>query len=98
MCIECGKSKKKRKNREKIKDRERKILVNSVHNNSERRDLGDHRVPVSLQLRLLVGILFYRHRQLRVHQEVLLEDRLLLIAPIVGKIIKENVGDLQMLV
>ena len=27
-------------------------------------------------------------------QEVLLEDRLLLIAPIMGKIIKENVGDL----
>ena len=92
------KEQKKRKNREKIKDKERKILVNSVHKNSERIDLGDHRVPVSLQLRLLVGILFYRHRQLRVHQEVLLEDRLLLIAPIVGKIIKENVGDLQMLV
>ena len=55
-------------------------------------------VPVSLQLRLPVGILLYQHRQLQVHQEVLLEDKLLLIAPIVGEIIKENVGDLQVLV
>ena len=53
---------------------------------------------VSLQLRLPVGILLYRHRQLRVHQEVLLEYKLLLIAAIVGKIIKENVGDLLVLV
>ena len=67
------------------KDRERKILVSPVHNNSKGRDLGDHRVPVNLQLRLSVGILLYRHSQLRVHQEVLLEDRLLLIAPIVEK-------------
>ena len=84
--------------REKIKDRERKIQVSSVHNNSKGRDSGDHKVLVSLQLRLPVGILLYRHRQLRVHQEVLLEDRLLLIASIVRKIIKENVGDLQVLV
>ena len=32
------------------------------------------------------------------HQEVLLEDRLLLIALIVGKFIRENVGDLQVVV
>ena len=31
-----------------------------------------------------VGILLYQHRQLRVHQEVLLEDRLLPITPIAG--------------
>ena len=55
-------------------------------------------VPISLQLRLLVGILLYQNRQLRVHQEVLLEDRQLPIAPIVGEIIKENVGDLHVLV
>ena len=97
MCIECGKSKERGK-REKIKYRERKILVSPVHNNSKGRDSEDHRVPVSLQLRLPVGILLYRHRQLRVHQEVLLEDKLLLIAPIMEKIIKENVGDLQVLV
>ena len=94
MCIECG----KRKKREKMKDRERKILVSLAHNNSKGIDSGDHKVPVSLQLKLPIGILLYRHRQLRVHQEVLLEDRLLLIAPIVGKIIKENVGDLQVIV
>ena len=97
MCIECGKSKEIGK-REKIKDKERKISVSPVRNNIKGRNSADHRVPVSLQLRLLVGILLYQHRQLRVHQEVLLEDRLLLIAPIVGKIIKENVGDLQVLV
>ena len=89
---------KKEEKERKIKDRERKIQVSPVHNTSRGRDSGDHRVPVSLQLRLPVGILLYRHRQLRVHQEVLLEDRLLLIASIVGKIIKENVGDLHVLV
>ena len=77
---------------------EKEIPISPVHNNNKGRDSGDHRVPVSLQLRLPVGILLYWHRQLRVHQEVLLEDILLLIAPIVGKIIKENVGDLQVLV
>ena len=89
---------KKEEKERKIKERERKIPVNPVHNNNKGRDSGDHRVPVSLQLRLPVGILLYRHRQLQVHQEVLLEDRLLLIDPIMGKIIKENVGDLQVLV
>ena len=72
-------------------------MVSPVHNNSKGRDSGDHRVPVSLVVRLPVGILLYRHRHLRVHQEMLLEDRLLLIAPIVGKIIKENVGDYRCL-
>ena len=81
-----------------IKDRERKIPVGPVYNNSNGRNSKDHRVPVSLQLRLPIEILLYQHRQLRVHQEVLLEDKLLLIGPIVGKIIKENVGDLQVLV
>ena len=94
MCIECGTS----KEREKIKDRERKISVSPVRNNNKERNSGDHRVPISLQLRLPVGILLYQHRQLLVHQEVLLEDRLLPIAPIVGEIIKDNVGDLQVLV
>ena len=76
---------KKEEKERKDKDRERKIPDSPVHNNSKGRDSGDHRVPVSLQLRLPVGILLYRHSQLQVHQEVLLEDRLLLIAPIVGK-------------
>ena len=88
----------KRKEREKIKDRERKIPVSAVRNNNKGRNSEDHRVPISLQLRLPVGILLYQHRQFRIHQEVLLEDRLLPIAPIVGEIIKENVGDLQVLV
>ena len=90
--------KKDEREKEKKKDRERKISVSPVRYNSKGRNLGDHRVPVSLQLRLPVRILLYQHRQLRVHQEVLLEDKLLPIAPIVGEIINENVGDLQVLV
>ena len=89
---------KKEERERKDKDRERKIPVSPVRNNSIGRNSGDQRVPVNLQLRLPVGILLYQHHQLRLQQEVLLEDRLLPIAPIVGEIIKENVGDLQVLV
>ena len=45
------------------------------------------------QLRSLLVRLFYRHRQLLVHQEVLREGKFLLIAHIVGGDIKESVGD-----
>ena len=58
---------KKEEKREKIKDKERKIPASLVHNNNKGRDSRDHRVPVCLQLRLSVGILLYRHCQLRVH-------------------------------
>ena len=89
---------KKEEKERKDKRQGKKNPGQSSSQQQQRKRFRDHRVLVSLQLRLPVGILLYRHRQLRVHQEVLLEDRLLLIASIVGKIIKENVGDLQVLV
>ena len=82
---------------EKKEDRVRKTPVSQVLINTRIRNLEDHRVLISLQLRdhlrLLVARLLYRHHQLLVHQEVLQEDQLLLIAHIVGRDIKEIVGD-----
>ena len=83
----------KRKMKEKIEDRERKIPVSEVLISSRVIDKGDHRVPVSLQLRLLVRILFYRHRQLQVHKEVLLEGKMFLVVLSVGEDTRESVGD-----
>ena len=77
----------------KIEDRERKIHVSQVLTSSRVRDSGDHRVPGSLQLRPPIERLFYQHRQLQVHQEVFLEDKTLLIVPIVEKNTREIVGD-----
>ena len=79
--------------RVKKEERERK---NPRQSSSQQQQRKKFRGPQgsSQPTRLPVGILLYQHHQLQVHQEVLLEDRLLLIAPIVGKIIKENVGDL----
>ena len=79
--------------KEKIEDRERKIPVSQVLISSGVRDSGDHRVPGSLQLRPLVKRLFYRRRQLQVHQEVLLEDKTFLVVPIVEENTREIVGD-----
>ena len=79
--------------KEKIEDRERKIPVSQVLISSKVRDSGEHRVPGSLQLRPPVERLFYRCRQLQVHQEVLLEDKTFLIVPIVEENTKEIVGD-----
>ena len=78
---------------EKKEDKVRKTPLSQVLINTRIRNLEDHRVLISLQLRLPVVRLFYRHHQLLVHYEVLQEDQLLLIAHIVGGNIKESVGD-----
>ena len=70
--------------KEKIKDGERKIQVSQVLISSRVRDSGDHRVPVSLQLSPPVERLFYRGRQLQVHKEVLLEDKMFIVVLSVG--------------
>ena len=83
--------------KEKKEERVRKTLDSQVLISTKVRNLKDQRFLISLQLRdqlrLLVIRLFYRHRQLQVHQEVLQEDRLLLITHIVGGSIKESIGD-----
>ena len=79
--------------KENIEDRERKIPINQVLISSRLRDSGDHRVPISLQLGPPVERLFYRRRQLKVHKEVLLEDKMFLIVLSVGEDTRESVGD-----
>ena len=81
--------------KENKEDRVRKSLVSQIRISGSIRDSKDHRVLFSLQhrdqLRLPVVRLFYRHRQLLVHQEVLQGDRFLLFAHIVGGDIEESV-------
>ena len=89
---------KKEERERKDKRQGKKNPGQSSSQQQQRKKFRGPQVLISLQLRLPVGILLYQYRQLQVHQEVLLEDRLLLIAPIVGEIIKQNVGDLQVLV
>ena len=60
---------------------ERKIPVSQVLISSRVRDSGDHGIRGSLQLRPPVEILSYRRRQLQVHKEVPLEDKMFLIVP-----------------
>ena len=79
--------------KENIEDRERKIMFSQVLISSKVRDSGDHRVPVRLQLRTPVERLSYRRRQLQVHKEVLLEDKMFLIVLNVGEDTRESVGD-----
>ena len=79
--------------KEKIEDGERKIPVSQVLISSRIRDLGDHKVLGSLQLRPPVERLFYRRRQLQVDQEVLLEVKTFLIVPIVEETTRKIVGD-----
>ena len=75
----------------------RRTPLNQVLISTRIRNLKDHRVLISLQLRdqlkLPVARLFYLHHQLLVHQEVHPDDQLLLIAHIAGGNIKESVGD-----
>ena len=82
---------------ENRKDKVRRIPLNQVLISTRIRNLEDHKVLISLQLRdqlrLPVARLFHRHHQFLVHQEVHLEDQLLLIAHIMGGNIKESVGD-----
>ena len=79
--------------KEKTEDGERKILISQVLISSRVRYSGDHRVPISLHLRLPVRILFYRHHQLQVHKEVVLGDKMFLVALSVGEDTRESVGD-----
>ena len=82
--------------KEKKEDRVRKIF-SQARISTRVRSSEDHKVLIILllrdQLRLSVVRLFDRHRQFQVHQGVLQEDRLLLIAHIMGGNIKESVGD-----
>ena len=50
-------------------------------------------VPVSLNLMPPVERLFYRCRQLQVHKEVLLGDKMFLVVLSVGEDTRESVGD-----
>ena len=77
----------------KREDKVRKSLVNQVLNNNRVRNSKDHRVLISLQLRLPVVRIFYRHRQLQVHKEALIKDKLSLIVLTVEESIRESVGN-----
>ena len=82
---------------EKKEDRVRRTPLSQVLISTRIRNLEDHRVSISLQLRdqlkLPIARLFYRHHQLLVHQEVHPEDQLLLIAHIVEENIKKSGAD-----
>ena len=84
---------KKEENERKDKRQERKITVSQVLISSKVRDSGDHGIPGSLQLKPPLEILFYRRRQLQVHKEVPLEDKMFLVVPIVEESTREIVGD-----
>ena len=79
--------------KEKKENEERRIPVRQVLLSSRVRDLEDHKVLFSLQLRLPVRILFYLHHQLQVHKEVLLGDKMFLVVLSVGEDTRESVGD-----
>ena len=83
--------------KENKEDRVRKSPVSQIRISNNIRDSKDNRVLFSLQhrdqLRLLVVRLFYLHRQLLVHREVLQGDQFLLFAHIVGGDIEVSVGD-----
>ena len=78
---------------ENRKDRVRKSPVSQVLISSRVRNSKDHRVLINLQLRLPIVRMFYRNRQLQVHKEVLLEDKLSLIVLIVEESTRESVGN-----
>ena len=83
--------------KEKKEDKVRKTPTNQVLISTRVRNSEDHRVLICLQhkeqLRLPIVRLFYWHHLFLVHQEVLQEDQLLLIAHITGGDIKESIGD-----
>ena len=78
---------------EKREDKVRKSPVKQVLISSRVRNSKDHRVLLSLLLRLPVVRIFYRHCQLQVHKEVLLKDKLSLIVLIVEESTRESVGN-----
>ena len=77
----------------KREDRVRKILVNQVLNSSRVRNSKDHRVLINLQSKLPVIRVFYQYRQLQVHKEVLLKDKLSFIVLIVEESTRGSVGN-----
>ena len=79
--------------KEKIEDRERKISIRQVLISSKVRDSGDQGIPGSPQLRPPLEILSFRRRQLQVHKEVPLEEKMFLVVPIVEESTREIVGD-----
>ena len=89
---------KKEERERKDKRQGKKNLGQSSSQQQQRKKFRGPQDSSQLTAQTTGRILLYQHRQLQVHQEVLLEDKLLLIAPIVGEIIKENVGDLHVLV
>ena len=78
---------------EKREDRVRKSPVSQVLISSRVINSKDHKVLISLQLKLPVVRIFYQHRQLQVHKEVLLKDKLSLIVLIVEESTRESVGN-----
>ena len=82
---------------EKREDRKKKPDQSSAHQQQSKK-FKDHRVLISLQLSLPVVRIFYRHRQLQVHKEVLLKDKLSFIVLIVEESTRESVGNLLVLV
>ena len=82
---------------EKKEDKVKKTSIGQVLISTRKRNLEDHKVLISLQLRdqlrLSVARLLYCHHQFLVHQEVHREDQLFLIAHILEGNIKESVGD-----
>ena len=78
---------------ENREDRVRKSPVSQVFISSRVRNSNDHKVLISLQLRLPIVRIFYRHCQLQVHKEVLLRDKLSLIVIIVEESTRESVGN-----
>ena len=77
----------------KREDRVRKISVSQVLISSRVRNSKDHRVLINLQSKLPVIRVFYRYRQLQVHKEVLLKDKLSFIVLIVEERTRESVGN-----
>ena len=74
---------KKEENERKERRHGKKKPVNQVLISSRVRNSKDHRVLINLQSKLLVIRVFYRYRQLQVHKEVLLKDKLSFIVLIV---------------
>ena len=69
----------------------RKSPISQVLISNRVRNSKDHKVLISIQLRLPVVRIFYRHRWLQVHNEVLLKGKLSLIVLIVEESTRESV-------
>ena len=67
--------KKEENENKKREDWVRKSPASQVLISSRVRNSKDHKVLISLQLRLPVVRIFYRHCQLQVHKEVLLKEK-----------------------